>query len=115
MLGSFGYMNDGLKLARRYPDIDFIHASGYKLADNFGTFLTRNYESAYVAGQAAGHVTESDSIGMVAAYAIPEVIGLIDAFTLGARSVNPEATAKGRVAELVVRSEQGAGVGKINP
>ena len=94
MLGSFGYMNDGLKLARQYPDIDFIHASGYKLADNFGTFLTRNYESAYVAGQAAGFVSESDGIGMVAAYAIPEVIGLIDAFTLGARSTNPDATAK---------------------
>ena len=94
VLGSFGYMNDGLKLARRHPDIDFIHASGYQLADNFGTFLTRNYESAYVAGQAAGFVTESDTIGMVAAYAIPEVIGLIDAFTLGARSVNENATAR---------------------
>ena len=34
MLGSFGYMNDGLKLAKRHPDIKIIHASGYKLADN---------------------------------------------------------------------------------
>ena len=92
VLGSFGYMNDGLKVARQYPDIDFIHASGYKLADNFGNFQTRNYESAYVAGQAAGFVSESGQIGMVAAYAIPEVIGLINAFTMGARSVSPEAT-----------------------
>ena len=94
MLGSFGYMNDGLKVAKRYPDIDFIHASGYQLADNFGNFQTRNYESAYVAGQAAGHVTESGTIGMVAAYAIPEVVGLINAFTLGARSVNPDVASK---------------------
>ena len=48
MLGSFGYMNDGLKLAKRYPDIKIIHASGYKLADNMGNFQTRNYESAYL-------------------------------------------------------------------
>jgi len=94
MLGSFGYMNDGIKLARRYPDIDFIHASGYQLADNFANFQTRNYESAYAAGQAAGFVTRSDDIGMVAAYAIPEIVGLINAFTLGARSVNPDASSR---------------------
>jgi len=94
MLGSFGYMNDGLKLAKRNPDIKFIHASGYKLADNFGNFQTRNYESAYVAGMAAGFVTETKTIGMVAAYAIPEVVGIINAFTLGAQSTNPDITVK---------------------
>jgi basic membrane protein A and related proteins len=46
VLGSFGYMNDGLKLAARRSDIDFIHASGYKTAPNFAWFLSRNYESA---------------------------------------------------------------------
>ncbi len=94
MLGSFGYMNDGLKLAKRYPDIKIIHASGYKLADNMGNFQTRNYESAYVAGMSAGYVTKSNTIGMVAAYAIPEVVGIINAFTLGAQSVNPDVTMK---------------------
>lgn len=94
MLGSFGYMNDGLKLAQRYKDIDFIHASGYQLANNFGNFQTRNYEGAYVAGMGAGYLTESNTIGMVAAYAIPEVVGLINSFTLGAQSVNPNINAK---------------------
>lgn len=94
MLGSFGYMNDGLKLAKRYPDIKIIHASGYKLADNMGNFQTRNYESAYIAGIAAGYVTKSNTIGMVAAYPIPEVVGIINAFTLGAQEVNPDATMK---------------------
>lgn len=94
MLGSFGYMNDGLKTAKRYPDIDFIHASGYKVADNLGNFLTRNHESAYVAGMAAGYVTESGTIGMVASYAIPEVIGIINSFTLGAQSTNPDISVK---------------------
>ncbi len=94
MLGSFGYMNDGLKLAKRYPDIKIIHASGYKLADNMGNFQTRNYESAYIAGIAAGFVTNSNTVGMVAAYPIPEVVGIINAFTLGAQEVNPEITMK---------------------
>lgn len=88
MLGSFGYMNDGLKLAKRNPDIKFIHASGYKLADNLGNFQTRNYESAYLAGMAAGYVNKSGTIGMVAAYPIPEVVGIINAFTLGAQQTN---------------------------
>lgn len=94
MLGSFGYMNDGLKLAKRYPDLDIIHASGYKLADNMGNFQTRNYESAYVAGMSAGFVTKSNTIGMVAAYAIPEVVGIINAFTLGAQATNPDIAIK---------------------
>jgi len=94
MLGSFGYMNDGLKVAKRHPDIDFIHASGYKTAENFANFQTRNYESAYVAGMSAGYVTESNTIGMVAAYAIPEVVGIINAFTMGAQTTNPEVNVK---------------------
>jgi len=94
MLGSFGYMNDGLKLAKKFPDLSIIHASGYKLADNLGNFQTRNYESAYVAGMGAGYVTKTNTIGMVAAYAIPEVVGIINAFTLGAQSTNPDINVK---------------------
>lgn len=94
MIGSFGYMNDGLKLAKRKTDMSFIHASGYKTAQNFGNFQTRNYESAYVAGMAAGFVTESNTLGVVAAYAIPEVVGIINTFTLGAQRTNPDISVK---------------------
>lgn len=94
MLGSFGYMNDGLKLARQYPDSAFIHASGYKLADNFGTFLSRNYETSYAAGLAAGYLTRSKVLGIVASYPIPEVIGMINGYTLGAQKTNPDVTVK---------------------
>lgn len=90
MIGSFGYMNDGLKLAARKPDVTFVHASGYKLAPNLSNFQSRNYESAYVAGMAAGYVTKSNKFGVVAAYAIPEVIGILNAFTLGAQKTNPD-------------------------
>lgn len=90
MIGSFGYMNDGLKLAAQKPDVTFVHASGYKVADNFSNFQSRNYESAYVAGMAAGYVTKSKKLGIVAAYAIPEVIAIVNAFTLGAQKTNPD-------------------------
>ena len=94
ILGSFGYMNDGLKLAKRRPDIKFIHASGYKTAKNFGNFQTRNYESAYLAGMAAGNATKTNVMGVVAAYPIPEVVGIINAFTLGAQAVNGASSVK---------------------
>ena len=94
MLGSFGYMNDGISLAEQNPDMTFIHASGYKLAPNFGNFQSRNYESSYLVGMAAGDVTETDVVGIVAAYAIPEVIGMVNGFALGLQEVNPDVTVK---------------------
>ena len=94
ILGSFGYMNDGLGSLPKRPDIDFIHASGYKTTQNFGWFLSRNYESAYAAGIAAGYVTKSKILGVVAAYPVPEVLAMINGLTLGAHKVNPDVTVK---------------------
>lgn len=94
MIGSFGYMNDGIKLAKQYPDVAFINASGYKMSDNFGNFQTRNYETSYIAGLAAGYLTKSKILGVVAAYPIPEVVGIINTFTLGAQKTNPDITVK---------------------
>lgn len=91
VLGSFGYMNDGLRLAQRHPEVNFIHASGYRQAENFGTFTARNYEGFYLGGLAAGMVTESNTIGIVAAFAVPEVIAEINAIALAVREVKPEA------------------------
>lgn len=94
MAGSFGYMNDGLKLAAQKPDVDIIHASGYKTTPNFATFQTRNYESSYIAGMAAGYLSKSEILGIVAAYPIPEVVGMINAFTLGAQRTNSNISTK---------------------
>ncbi len=94
MLGSFGYMNDGLKLGQTNPEVAMIHASGFKQTQNFGTFTARNYEGFYLGGMAAGMVTESNTIGLVAAFAIPEVVAEVNAITLAAQKVNPDATVK---------------------
>ena len=90
---SFGYMDYVAELADKYPDVVFEHCSGSKMNDkNFGNYFGREYQARYLAGIAAGKATKSNKIGYVAAMKIPECIRGIDAFTLGVRSVNPEAT-----------------------
>ncbi|MFQ3231115.1 BMP family ABC transporter substrate-binding protein [Reinekea sp.] len=91
---SFGYMNATLKVAKRYPNIKFEHATGYKRADNVATYFDRIYEARYLTGMIAGHMSETDVIGYIGAFPIPEVIRGINAFTLGAQSVNPDIKVK---------------------
>lgn len=92
LLGSFGYMNGGLKLAKRNPKRTFIHASGYKVEKNFSPFTAKYYEGAYLMGMAAAELTKTKKLGVVSAFAIPELISTINGFTLGARSIDPEIT-----------------------
>ena len=90
---SFGYMDDMDALAAEFPDVNFEHVSGFKSNDtNFGNSFGRMYEPRYLSGMAAASVSESGQLGYVAAFPIPEVIRGINAFALGARAVNPDAT-----------------------
>jgi basic membrane protein A len=89
---SFGYMDPMLETAGKYPDACFQHASGYKSAENMGNFFGAMEEARYLSGIAAAKASASGKLGYVAAFPIPEVIRGINAFTLGARSVNPSAT-----------------------
>src|SRR5215216_3360172 len=89
---SFGYMDPTINVAKDFPDTTFIHISGYKTAENVGTGFGKIEEPRFVSGQLAGQMTKSNQIGYVAAFPIPEVIRGINAFTLGVRKVNPEAT-----------------------
>jgi simple sugar transport system substrate-binding protein len=88
---SFGYMNYMLKVSKSFPDTAFVHATGYKLGDNMGLVNARFYEGRYLTGVIAGEMTESNVLGYVAAFPIPEVLQGINAFIKGARSVNPDA------------------------
>jgi basic membrane protein A len=91
---SFGYMDYVQKVAAKYPDVVFLHCSGYKTAKNAGTYFGRDYEARYLAGIVAGKYTKKNLIGYVGAYPIPEVIRGINALTLGAQSVNPKVKVK---------------------
>lgn len=91
---SYGYMDPTEALAAEYPDIYFSHATGYKSNDtNFNNYFGRIYQARYLAGIAAGMKTESNKIGYVAAYGteLAETCSGINAFALGAQSVNPDA------------------------
>lgn len=94
ILGSFGYMKSGYRIARRHPDIEFINASGALTSQNIGTFIARNYEGAYLAGLAAGMVTKTDTIGLIAAFPVPELVADINAIAIAAHKVNPDAEIK---------------------
>jgi basic membrane protein A and related proteins len=88
---SFGYMDPTISVASEFPETWFVHVSGYKTADNVSTLFGRIYQPRYLSGLVAGSATESNIIGYVAAFPIPEVIRGINAFTLGVREVNPDA------------------------
>ncbi len=87
---SFGYMDQMLAVSEKFPDVTFEHATGFKVSDNMGTYFGAAEEARYLSGMAAGAMTESDTIGYVAAFPIPEVLRGINAFTLGAQRVNPD-------------------------
>ena len=89
---SFGYMDPTLKVAQEFPDVKFVHLTGYKRSNNMATGNIRFYEGRYVQGVVAGKMTKSNKIGYLASFPIPEVIQGINAFALGMRSVNPNAT-----------------------
>ncbi|MEN0026872.1 MAG: BMP family ABC transporter substrate-binding protein [Candidatus Dactylopiibacterium sp.] len=91
---SFGYMNAMEKVARQFPKTVFMHATGYKTGKNLGIYDVRTYEGAYMLGVVAGKMSKSGKLGVVGSVAIPEVVRNINAFTIGARSVNPKITTR---------------------
>ncbi len=91
---SFGYMDPMVKVSKKFPKVAFMHCSGFKTTPNLSNYFGRMYQARYLTGIVAGMMTKSNIIGYVAAFPIPEVIRGINAFTLGARSVNPKATVR---------------------
>lgn len=91
---SFGYMDQTLKVSKSFPKHLFYHATGFKSSNNLFIYNSRMYEPAYLAGIIAGHMSKSATLGFVASFPIPEVVRNINAYTMGARSVNPKITTK---------------------
>ena len=91
---SFGYMDPMEKVAGQFPDVTFMHCSGYKHGTNMTAYFGRMYQARYLTGMVAGAMTTKNEIGYVAAFPIPEVIRGINAFTRGVRSVNPDAVVR---------------------
>lgn len=87
---SFGYLDPALDVASRHPNVVFMHSGGYKMAPNLGTYSIYMHEPFYIAGMVAGHMSKTKKMGFVGAQPVPPVVRNINAFLLGARSVNPD-------------------------
>ncbi|CAD7029031.1 BMP family ABC transporter substrate-binding protein [Pseudorhizobium endolithicum] len=87
---SFGFMDATIKVAQKFPDVKFEHATGFKAAENVATYNARFYEGRYIQGQIAAKMSKKGVAGYIASFPIPEVVMGINAFILGAQSVNPE-------------------------
>ncbi|RDE09074.1 BMP family ABC transporter substrate-binding protein [Pelagibacterium lacus] len=91
---SFGFMDPTLAVAERFPDVKFEHATGYKTAPNMSAYNARFHEGRYIQGVIAASVSETGTAGYIASVPIPEVVLGINAFILGAQSVNPDFSLK---------------------
>ena len=93
---SFGYWDHMLKMAEKYPDVQFLHAapSVWKegMPVNAGSYNGFIDEAQYISGIVAGHASKSGKLGFVGAKPYPASIRNINSFMLGARTVNPAAT-----------------------
>ena len=87
---SFGYMEQMLKVAKDFPNIKFEHATGYKTAPNMSVYSSKFYEGRYIQGVIAGMMSKNGKAGYIASFPIPEVVRGINAFYLGATSINPD-------------------------
>ncbi len=91
---SFGFMNPTIKVAKRFPNVKFEHATGFKRAPNVSTYSARFYEGRHVIGLIAGKMTKTNTVGYIASFPIPEVVRGINAAYLAAKSVNPDVNFK---------------------
>jgi simple sugar transport system substrate-binding protein len=91
---SFGYMDPTIKVAGRFPKVDFEHATGFKRAANVSTYSGRFYEGRYIQGMIAAKMSKTGVLGYIVSFPIPEVISGINATMLGAQTVNPNIKVK---------------------
>jgi basic membrane protein A len=88
---SIDFQESALNVAKRYPDVVFLVSTGDKVAENVGSYYAREYEAFYLQGMLAGELTKTNVLGVIGAFPYPIQYQNINAYTLGARSVNPNA------------------------
>ena len=91
---SFGYMDAMAAAAKKYPDVYFEHATGYKTAKNFANYFGAGEDAIYLSGMAAGAATKNGIVGYIVPFPIPEIIRHANAFALGVQAAHPDAKIK---------------------
>ena len=87
---SFGYSDPTKAILEKHPEIVFLHLGDLEIYENYGSFFANIWQLEYAAGRAAGMTTKSNKLGFIAAFPIPSSLLNINAFHLGAQSVNPD-------------------------
>ena len=89
---SYGYLESALRVAARHPNVIIMHCGRLNPhpMPNVGTYVDSYHDPVYAAGIVAGRMTKKNEIGYVTSHPVPVVIRILNAFTLGARSVNPK-------------------------
>lgn len=91
---SFGYMDPTLKVAKKYPNVHFEHATGYKRHPNMSTYSAKWYQGRYIQGLIAAKMSKSGVLGYIGSFPIPEVVSGINATMLAAQTINPNIKVK---------------------
>lgn len=89
---SYGFLEPALRVAARHPDVTFMQVNRFNTAKNLGTYFSHQYQPMYIAGTVAGRMTKTNKLGFLGAHPVPPLLQAANAFTMGARSVNPKAT-----------------------
>jgi len=87
---AFNHQYPALTLSQSHPDVIFEHAGGWEMGANFANFFGEPPDAWYLMGVAAGKMTTSNKLGFVAAFPLGWTLTFINAFELGAQSVNPD-------------------------
>ena len=91
---SFGFMDPTINVAKKFPNVKFEHATGYKTAPNVSVYSARFYEGRVIQGHIAGKMTKTNTIGYIGSFPIPEVIRGINSAYIHAKKANPDVTFK---------------------
>ncbi len=91
---SFGYMDPVINVAKKFPNVKFEHATGYKQSENAANYGLKLYQARHVQGIIAGMMTKTNKICYIASFPIPEVMREINTFYLGAKKMNPDVDLK---------------------
>ncbi|MHB8628368.1 MAG: BMP family ABC transporter substrate-binding protein [Aggregatilineales bacterium] len=89
---SYGHFDPATRVAKKYPNVTFLHMGGPSTLPNLGTFFGNIWQMVYLSGAAAAKMTKSGKLGYIVAFPIPQTLLNVNAFELGAQSVNPAAT-----------------------
>lgn len=87
---AFSHQDPAYQLSLKYPDVIFEHAGGWMMGDNFANFFGKPPDVWYAKGVAAASISETGRLGFVAAFPIGWTLTFVNAFHLGAKSVNPD-------------------------